>query len=585
MLLVAVLLGCEESPSEPVPPFQLVQVRPRREQRDGVFLNEALVFHFDAAVDAASVTEESLAVRDAQGRVARGTYEVEGDRVRFLPDLGLARDLSDGGLLPGTRYTVELTGFPWPDGLRALDGRVLARSQRVEFVTAELEEPRGQMFEDTTPLYGEQLELAGAVADPSGLVVQLGPGESIELLCAEPLDPGTLADDEFLLRSEQRPGETVPLDVRLRSNDPQAGARLELRPRRRLAPGRYTLPGNLKVGLTDFGGHSVWYAPVGGTQWTIEVREEGGGRPEFLESFTGTERSLPIAVPGVDGAAAWTGDGRVTVRLPAAAGSGVDGEVRLRATESRRDVHALRLELEQGRTCELLSVPGLVVLRAQGRMVVSGELRRRAGPAPPIEDAPGRALSEWLSEAAVADPSWTVLVAGGDLVIDGALESDGPVLLAAGGRLRVTGDVRCPEGQLWLVGDGGGSSLRTFGRSRMRLDEPYLNPLRAEGGPLRFALVSGPVPPAGGVSRWIGAEAQGDARGGSWRVRYLPEDFDLTAPLEQWGLVDTPAELIGADALRLFLELEVRPPEDGRNMLWAPPFVDDVRLWWEDHPR
>lgn len=576
-LALALAPACSEAGPEPVPPLRLTQVRPRPEQREGLFLNEALVFHFSAPVEAASVSSESLSVRGPGGLAARGRFEIEGDRVRFLPELGLARDLSDGGLLPGTRYEVLVRGFPWPDGLRSVDGRVLERTQRFEVETAPLREPRGQMFEDRSPLYGEPLVPEAR---------ELDPGASIYLRCAEPLDPGTVADGEFSLRSREDLSIEIPLDARLVQNDAELGARLELRPRRRLASGVYDLPWDLEVGLRDFGGNDVWSSSFQ-SSLAFVVRERSEARTAEYQSFLKTDLSLPIRVPGCDGTARWAGDGRVTVGLPAAAGRGSAGPVVLGSTEGRRDVEALRLELPAHETCELLSVPSLVVLRSQGLMRISGTLRRRAGEGPSIVDAPGQPFSEWLETTREFDPPWTVLIAGGDLILEGSVDVDGPLLLAAGGRLRITGSARSQAGELWLVGEGGGPRIVTYARSRMVLDPPFENPLLVENfdepgeAPLTFALVSGPMPPEGGVSRWIGAEVEAEDRGGRVRVRYLPEDFPIRAPMEEWGIVEDPSELLSADALRLLIELELAPPGPARGRTWDPPLLDEVRLFWE----
>ncbi|MFT7485698.1 MAG: hypothetical protein ACI9F9_001548, partial [Candidatus Paceibacteria bacterium] len=138
MCLLAVA-GCEQGTAEGIHVISLEQMLPRPSAREGVYLNEALVFHFSGPIDSSSVTRESLSVRPLNGsQPASGSYEVDGDRIRFLPELGLAKDLSDGGLKPGTRYVVTLLGFPAPDGLRSTAGHPLARSARFEFETAAL---------------------------------------------------------------------------------------------------------------------------------------------------------------------------------------------------------------------------------------------------------------------------------------------------------------------------------------------------------------------------------------------------------------------------------------------------------------
>ncbi len=572
LALAPQLVGCRDGAAPRPEPFRLEQVRPRRDQRQGVFLNEALVLHFSEAVDAKSVTRESILVRAVEsGELAQGGFEVEGDHVRFSPALGRRRDLSDGGLLPGTRYEVELLGFPAPDGLRSQTGRVLERSVRFTFETVELAEPRGQLYEDHSPLVGAPLLPESRRFERGGALI---------LRCAEPLDPSTLVDGEFLLRSGGSLSDIIPLDPQLLENSHDRGARLELKPRRRLAAGRYYLPLNLDVSLRDFGGNVVWYAAAPGAE-EIEVYDRSEVRPEFVQSFTSTDLSLPFAIPGIDGTATWAGDGRVTFRWPAAAGSGAEGEVALGGTEGRRDLHATRLSLAEGERCALLSAPGAVVLRAQGLMRISGELIRSCGPSAGLTHRPGEALSEWLTRTLEEESTCTVLIAGGDLVIDGALDVEGPLLLVAGGRLRVSGEIKAQARELWFLGEGGGPSLRSADRIELELDEPYLNPLAA---PLTLALVSGPMPPEGGVSRWTGAEVELLSGRGAARVSYMPEDFRPQAPLDEWGIVQDPSELLSTDALRLFIELEMGPPLLAGER-WEPPFVDEVRLFWEAQAR
>src|SRR5262249_11802033 len=148
----------------------------------------------------------------------------------------------------------------------------------------------------------------------------------------------------------------------------------------------------------------------------------------FLESFVDARRRLSEWPEGFDGTARWSGDGRVEIVWPVAAGEGCDGEVRLGARDARHDVRATRLAVAEGVTCELDSRPGLVVLRAQGKLSVAGELRRSTRRGAPGANGPGdaraafmelaqqhRSLSDALSEAWTRDLDATVLIAGGDL--------------------------------------------------------------------------------------------------------------------------------------------------------------------------
>src|SRR5690606_15277391 len=147
----------------------------------------------------------------------------------------------------------------------------------------------------------------------------------------------------------------------------------------------------------------------------------------------------PVAVPGVDGTAQWAGDGLVRVRLPAAAGDGGAGRVELNGAVEDSDVHAVSLHVPTDATAKL-TAEGLVVLRAQGSLVIDGRLERAdsgAAALGELEPAAGDTLSIWLARAGELGAGWTVLVAGGDLVVRGELEVDGPLLLVAGGMLRI----------------------------------------------------------------------------------------------------------------------------------------------------
>ena len=579
LLIVFGLAACSPTEADEVRFLRLEQFRPRPEARVGVFLNEPLVLHFSAPVDPSSITAESLSVRaEDSGRRAEGRFEVDGRRVTFAPKLGKARDLSDGGLRPGTRYEVLVRGFPAPDGVRSLEGWPLARSARFLVETAALTQPRGQMFEDRTPATGEPLRLEQR---------PYGGAESLRLSCAEALDPSTLVDGEFVLRALDDPEQAIPLDPSLESNASTSGAVLELRPRRLLGPGVYTLSAPRGASVRDFGGNPVWLTGVPGAEQQLRVLEPGeeslAGR---TVTFLSDAMRSSLVLEEADGTAAWGSSGVISVRFPRAAGDGHDGRVLLDQAEPRADVHAVRLGLAAGRECQLLSEPGLVVLRSQGGMRIEGALRRRSGASEVVIDGsfgPGETLSRWLERFVEEDPNWTVMVAGGDLVIEGELDVEGPLLLVAGGRIRVTGRVRAQEDELWLLGEGGGGGLDpTKSAAPLVLDPPVVNPLVES---LTYAVLSLHLPPEGGVARWLGAEVRAEARSGSYRVLYLPSDPPIGRPLEEWGAAESPKDLLEADRLRLLLLLTVDPPLRVTGEAWNPPVIDEVRLSWEPAPR
>lgn len=372
--------------------------------------------------------------------------------------------------------------------------------------------------------------------------------------------------------------------------------------------GQYRLTIAPDTKLRDFGGNLAWPSRPGAAPHfdLIVVHRE----TEIHESFLDADRRSPLLVPGVDGAAFWAGGewgtgasasplllGRVTIRLPAAVGDGRDGRVVLSGTERRTDIHGSRLAVPSGMRCELMA-PGTVVLRSQGRLSISGELIRRVdGSAPmvfqsgaPLSTPPPprrsnwrpERLSEWLRWAQEQDLPWTVLVAGGDLVLDvGArLSTSGPLLLVAGGRVVVLGSVESQDDQLFVLGEYEGSLPGKSYLTAMLIDAPLINPLVE---PLRCAVVSAPIPRWGGVERWISASTTAFEGSGRVRVRYLPEALDpLAESPEEWGPVSHPADLPGG-ALRLLIEIEQTPADEAERprSVWEPPFLDDVYLFWE----
>jgi Big-like domain-containing protein len=607
LLLFSALCACGPEVGAPSPGLRLEQFRPGA--AEGVYLNEPLVLHFSDDLDPLSVTRESVRIRPkGGGPAARGVFDVEGRRLRFRPDPALEPDLMDGGLRPGTTYTVDLIGYPRVDGLRSRDGSPLERGYRWSFRTADGD---GSLFADQTPLSSSLLQLDRA---------RLGREEPIRLSCAEPLDPTSLHAEDFQLlflsaerRSTSEPLTRIPLRARLVGNaEPGAddgGARIELRAETGdFEVGQYRLSISPDTELRDFGGNLSWPSRPGNAPHfdLIVVHRE----TEIHESFLDADRRSPLLVPGVDGVAFWAnGDwgtgasaspalfGRVTIRLPAAVGDGSAGRVVLNGVERRTDLNATRLAVPSGSSCEL-SAGGMVVLRSQGRISISGELIRRGDDAPPMTFESGKPLStpppprrsdwrperlsDWLSWAQAQDRPWTVLIAGGDLVIEAGarLETGGPLLLVAGGRVVVLGVLDTQEDQLFLLGEYEGSLPGKSYLTAMLIDAPLINPLIE---PLRCAVVSAPMPRWGGVERWISASSTAFEGSGRVRLRFLPESLDpLAETLDDWGPVAHPADLPGG-ALRLLIEIEQAPASQSERerSVWAPPFLDDVHLFWE----
>lgn len=579
--LAGLLLATCAPPAPAEARFDLVDFR--QAGKDAVALNEELVFHFSRELDRTSVTRETVRIRDARGASVAGDFQVRGSVLIFRPLLPLRADLEDGGLRPGEDYTVELIGFPRPDGLRGKGEAVLSTSVQGRFRTAAADGP--------APLFADPfLEQAGALQLRHR---RLGPLDPIVLSYAEALDPRTLDGDDFALVSRQD-AQRIPLRAELVLNR-REGAVLRLRPLstdvalgglRALSAGDYVLffDNEHRSRLRTLGGRPVLRLPAGpgGGGWSFHVVEP---TPEtWVETFETTDLRAREAIEGVDGTASWSGDGAVRVRYPRAAGDGRDGAVAAWPPgPALEDVRATRLRVPAGERWELAG-EGLRVLRSQGALVVDGTLARaaRAG-TPPIADSlrgPDRrfladagTLSDWLERARAQGDDWTVLVAGGDLRIGGALEVDGPLLLVAGGWIRVLGRVEAPE--IWKSLEGGENLVAPEGVrvAPFREEPPAANPLVE---PLRFAVLSHPLRPSGGVLRWGGASVEGDAGDGRFRVRFLGLRDLAPGGAELFGPLDDPALLADCPAVRFLVELEVDPSEGP----WDPPRVDSVSLQW-----
>jgi hypothetical protein len=644
-LLSTVLLACSRIDSAAGPRhLHLTHIRPSNPE--GLFLNEELVFHFDEDLDPTSVTGASVEIRAEDGRRARGELHLESDRVRFVPAAVLASDLSDGGYLPGTRYTVTLPGFPRPEGLRSSSGLFLERTWTWTFRTVDVRSPRtGLVFEDRMQ---DRVGLLRLFPAAGGQVALIRAQDSIYLACDKPIDPSTLRAEAFRLTHlpptygsppPQTP-ETVALRVRLLENEsvvarrskpalahssaaPEAWERdrraclIEATPERPLAGGAWEIrisPDALASTelLRDFGGKPVLIAdPSGAFRISVDNPSAEAALGEWTEEFENAQLFSPVAIPGYDGTAAWNESGRVEVRYPAAAGSGEAGDVRLEAKEDRRDVQATSIDLPAKAACRLRPDRGLAVLRCQGRMTIAGALGREAPWDPSASDDPTpeaweklcklkvvgpQTLSGWLADVAAADRTWTVLIAGGDLEITGSVSVSTPLLLVAGGRIRISGPVQGVSRQVptdsgstalncvFLLGEGGGLEVTPpASYAPIVLDEPQgANPLRKQ---LRFAALSGPIPPLGEVLRWRPPDATGSPSTGriptcgKWSVRYTKELPTVPKDPSDLALADTPAQLLPAGPIRFLIVLDVDP-----GGVWSPPWVDSVHLSWEQPP-
>ncbi len=598
LLVGCLLFGCGESQPSPRV-IRLVSFR--QSEQTGVFLNETLVFHFSAELDRSSVTRSSISIESMDGFRARGGLEVQGANLLFTPKAPLLADFSDAGLLPGKRYRVSVTGFPSPDGVRGHSGEPLRQTYVRFFETIDVRTESGPRFEDRSPDRAYPLQLE---------TLELRPFDPIRLRCGEPVDPSTLFPEDFLLQHAESL-EPIPLRVDLFGND-ENGATIELRPVDSEGQLR-ALPANSiwlwmdpsLSRLRDFGGHPVlpvWLANPAAGRLEVTDLDEWENKGSYVESFLDTRRSSPEQVAESAGTARWS-DGVVTIRFPAAAGSGGDGRVALRGDESRSDIHAIELDVAEGEVARLTG-KGPVILRSQGRMTIDGSLRRDVeGKQTQAEELglveysdwhrwtnereewaisgmefeEGESLSSWLDRAKKLDLPWTVIVAGGDLVIRGQVWLDGPLLLVSGGRILASGEIRARPGQLWTFPEPLASWSPIMPRlASLALDAPKLNPLRE---PLTWTIKSTPPPSPFGLKSWRLVGVHSEERGGSIRIGYLGELHDAGS-VKIIGPVDRPELLEDCDTIRLRIDLTMAA--GGLATEWDPPILDTVELAWEE---
>jgi hypothetical protein len=329
----------------------------------------------------------------------------------------------------------------------------------------------------------------------------------------------------------------------------------------------------------------VLLAPRAGAALShLRVEDEEQRAPlVHCEHFLGTGNRSPLAVPGSDGTAWWGGEsGRVEVRFLAAAGDGRAGDVTLGASLASADLHAVRVQQPRDVVTELEAGAGCIVLRAQGSLRLEGTLRRRGGHAELGDFLPGETLSAWIARMQSERRPATVLVASGDVVVAGKIDLDGPLVIAAGGRVRLVGESTPYASSLYVIGDRGGHgsfdssqlhSIVTILTAPLILDPPRENPLVV---PLTFAVRSSPIPRQGRVRRWhpLQVPPGGRAGAGAWRVRFVGERKAGAGSGEL--LVDDPMLLDDCPTLSLQVELRVEP-----GATWDPPWVDFVELSWE----
>jgi len=545
---------------------------------DSVALNEDLLFYFDADLDRASVSTDSFRILDEQDLEVAGERTVRGNALTFRPALPCRADLSDGGLRPGELYRVVLGGFPRPDGIRSESGALLSATLLFSFKTAAFG-GRSPVFLAPVSASFPLVPRAKRIQDHFELDENW-----ILLECPQALEPSSVPNARFELSyfpAKAKELERIPLDVRLVVNR-REHAELLLEPAgtpglggARLAPGDYYLQ-MVAPELRDLGGRSV---ELGRQLIGFSARE-----PRFELDFTSARERAGEAPPSCTGTASWEAGAGVRVRYPAAAGRGDAGDLELSGPLSEPDLHATRLTVPARTELDASPFRGLVVLRSQTSLEIRGQLTRHGrtvGPQDPLTQALVAAsdepherqptLSAWLAgflDPARAGEPWTVLVAGGDILVPrgGSIEVDGPLVLVAGGSIRVEGRV-FTHSYLWKTPEGGGGSAGArLIPLPLVLDPPAVNPLRT---PLVVGALTRAFPWTPRAGRWR-STLVGHAGAGRLSVHYLqaPPDREL----ERW--VNDPGELVAGPA-RALVRLEIGP---GHGEAWDPPRLERLEL-------
>ena len=187
---------------------------------DNVALNTVLVWHFNDAVDPASVTPASLQLRrgDQWGLDVDGTFRVEGTTIYFEPALPGLCDFSDAGFRAATRYRVQLVGAPEEFCLKNTDGEDLLATVSMEFQTRDESDP--ERFIDQIPAFAPSVT---AITPTNGSqAVDVDDTNAITVTISENLDPCTVDGTTVQLWMYEK-GDPVLANARTAPNGNASG--------------------------------------------------------------------------------------------------------------------------------------------------------------------------------------------------------------------------------------------------------------------------------------------------------------------------------------------------------------------------
>ncbi|MBI3819135.1 MAG: hypothetical protein HY286_10625 [Planctomycetes bacterium] len=410
-------------------------------------LNRSLIFQFRGGlIDPASVQaggikiEEDNAPAVSGGKRAIGKFEVSNDnRVVFTPRLASKPDLTDGGFLPGKRYRVVIGGFPHASGIRSTLGNTLEASRVFHFST--IAEGRDLFDDPAAPQRAAVTTDHGVDFGTNGIAeIHVESGARLILHITKPLRPDTVVASNFTVRTGLRGELKLPFEVKLFNDEPGARVEFEMK-----TPPDTTYPALVEIdpAVTDLGGGGL-NGPLGSRfLWVTEQRNVVPS-PVIQEFLSSVEFEKDDTNDNRGAHAAWQGDGRLSVHFPRLAGDGSDGAVSLTGNGTiPARVQATKLDIPKA--AQVKAVSG-TQLSSQGNISISGSLRI-------VKDEDAAIPGDY--DLGIPPGIDVLVVAGGDLEIDGSIQGAASVLLAAGGSVRITKDARLKCKNLRVVAPAG----------------------------------------------------------------------------------------------------------------------------------
>lgn len=410
---------------------------PLGSKAEPLLLNDGITVYFTAEVHPLSVTEDAISVFDADGHPVPGTLKTGDTWVTFTPDPPMDPSLTDGSFRPAEHYRLVVAGYPRPDGVRAADGRRLDAMHAFALRTAG-PGPYGDLPAPLRPP-GTDLPFMLAVFDPPQLLPADAP--TLRLHFMLPVLPETARPEAFAVqlvspgrrrRLEPRTARIVPSPL-----DQFAGSTIEidLGAEPRVIDGGP--PVSLRAGdwlsvefcagenaLRDLAGNTVlpgivpfWTVSAGSSVTLMSWPSAEGGIVSDDPLWPGFESISGLVQPRVR---AEIGSGSLgsfrpqvdTVLRPGQAFDRGDG-VMVRSDDVRFPFLAIDVppgvEVRvEGEGTQLLACGGI---RIAGRLVLAG-----ASTSVP-------ALQHGAAVAELADQSPVALIAGGDVAIEGSVET------------------------------------------------------------------------------------------------------------------------------------------------------------------